>query len=164
MAIPPWITALDNSQPWSLPLDNYPLGINPPRQLLPNSTLDNYMDNCSPKQRQLSLNNLALDNYPSNNFAPWNSPQDNCPSDSCSWIISPKNNYWNCFELSCFESKLHLSKASIVIGDYCKPLISGVAIFYIYPLMLCYWVMKLKQTFYEPRLELISSSTGSRLT
>ena len=32
----------------------------------------------------------------------------------------------NCFDLSCFESELHLSKANIATGDNCKPLIRAV--------------------------------------
>ena len=56
----------------------------------------------------------------------------------------------NCLELSGFESKLHLSKASIATRDHCQPIIRAATIFYVFSLVLCYWVMKLKWTFSQP--------------
>ena len=88
---------------------------------------------------------------------------DNClPHEITLWTIIEK-----CFELIALESELYLSEATIVTGDPSKggivnPLIRAASIFYIFKLVLCYRVTKLKSIFFEPHWEFISSGNSSR--
>ena len=95
------------------------------------------------------------DNYP---------PLDNYPKTTGPLWMSPLDYCWEMFRV---ESELHLSEASIATGDPSRrgivnPLLELWS-FSFFSLVLCYWVTKLKRTFSHPPLELISSSTSSRL-
>ena len=116
------------------------------------SSLNNYPQEVSPN-KNASRTVALMGNYISDNCLPHEIPL---------WTIIEK-----CFELIALESELYLSEATIVTGDPSKggivnPLIRAASIFYIFKLVLCYRVTKLKSIFFEPHWEFISSGNSSR--
>ena len=135
-----------------MPLDNFPKPISPRKIFSKTITLRTFATRSI--TRESSPGQLPLLEFPPRAIAPRvfvprqlflnNSPLVNYPQEIPS-IKSPMDNYWEMFQVDSFWVWTLLTEVSIATRDPSRAVIvNSLLKTYIFSLVLCYWVTKLK--------------------